>query len=540
LPVAANVDERRGLEVLHQFETSSLNPKFFHYPSLYYYLTYFAIRPFTGLDGFLLYGRILNVIFACGLGASAFLLTRQMFKSPGAGLLAAGYTMFSPVILFNGSYVITDILAAMLCLLGVYFWSRFFERGDTRSWVLGGVMAGLAVSTKYTAGILVAAYLLVEFIHPWLAISEPAPTDGLGRFLARRFSSAIPPVSLFLAGVILMAFVWFFPKDFIFSLIREHSSVNASLTARELAFLEALPRKCFYLGLAVVCLAAILYGFRNFSERLCLYRPYVGLGIALVVFLVGSPFVLVSWKMFAYEFGAELKNNMASGEGRQWLTYVFVYYFWESLTAGVFFVIGVVLALRQRRLIGLAGLYAVLLYVSMGSATRWYERYLTPLLPVMFAFSGWGIWCVGQWLGANRPIGRNLFVLAVVIISGAELYPKITRVIRWTDRPDETYQSYMHISVLHPARIYFLGRAPYMELRMRGFAVEEVAERRLIDPKSDFWAKLGQDDILLIDGDVRKDVREVIGRRLSLAWRTDWKHGQYVYRMAKPGSDTSH
>ena len=40
LPVATNVDDRTSLAVLLRFHQGSANPKFFMYPTLYYYLTY--------------------------------------------------------------------------------------------------------------------------------------------------------------------------------------------------------------------------------------------------------------------------------------------------------------------------------------------------------------------------------------------------------------------------------------------------------------------------------------------------------------------
>src|ERR1700744_6635978 len=46
LPVVSHVDERTSLEVLGRFHDGSLDPKFFMYPTLYYYVTYFLTIPF--------------------------------------------------------------------------------------------------------------------------------------------------------------------------------------------------------------------------------------------------------------------------------------------------------------------------------------------------------------------------------------------------------------------------------------------------------------------------------------------------------------
>jgi len=530
LPVAANVDERRGLQVLYLFETKSLNPEFFNYPSLYYYLTYFLIRPIAGMEEFLVYGRVVNLLFACGLGTATFLLSRRIFQSNGAGLLAAGFTVFSPIILYNGSYIITDILATTLSLMGIIFFTRFFQEGTSKHWVLGVVTTGLAVSTKYTAGILVAAYLIMEFLHPGQPIPAPAQTDRLGHFLNRRFATSLPPTLLFLSGIVLIGFFLFFPAASLISLIKGQSHLNTTLTTRELTFLDSLPQKSFILGILVLSLAGVLYGFQTFSGRFCRYRPYLAVLVIGLVFLAGSPYVAISWKSFLYGFGTELKNNMASSNSRHWLTYPCVYVSWESITALVFFPIGLISALRQKRSVGLAGLYLLLCFVSIGSATRWYERYLTPLLPVVFIFSAWGIWSVLEWIKRHRPAAGHAFMVILILIAGWELNPKISRIIQWTHRPDPVNQAYHVVTQYPPRKVLYLGWTPYAELAIKGYKTTEVPRSWLKDPKGKIASELQTGDFLILDRENEKNAYKDALSGMKLIWSTDWKHGAYVYQ----------
>ncbi len=172
LPVCANVDERTALSVLLRLSPQDPNPHFFNYPSFYFYSTWLLTRPFWALADPLLLGRIVNLLVGLALGPAAFFLAWQLYRSRLAGVIAAAATLASSTLTRNAGYLATDPLLALLLLLGAGLLAGLTRTSRRSPWVAAMLCLGLALGTKYTAFLMVAAYWL------WALLPREASAPG--------------------------------------------------------------------------------------------------------------------------------------------------------------------------------------------------------------------------------------------------------------------------------------------------------------------------------------------------------------------------
>lgn len=213
LPVTSRIDERIGLEILYRFESGSLNPEFFDWPTFYYYLTYFVTKPFIGnFQEIILYGRFLNILLGCFLIIVVFFLAKFSFRSEEVGLIAAFLAAFSSILIGNGSYMSTDILLTIFSLLALLFFILFSKEADYKYWFLGVLMTGFALTTKYTAVLVIATYLLLEIFF----FRNPADLkDGSNNLLEKQFPLWWLSMGALAVGILGLAF-YFFPRSILF------------------------------------------------------------------------------------------------------------------------------------------------------------------------------------------------------------------------------------------------------------------------------------------------------------------------------------
>jgi len=179
--------------VAHFVKEQTLIPTHFNYPTFFSYLiaipvmTVFALfyvvsgYPLSGLTdtpwmGFLFSsklsllaygGRIVSLVFSLG---TIYLITRYGRRrfGPAAGLWAGMILCIDP---FGGRFVaysrycLPDVAAVFLVALGMVFCFQYLENGRGRALYLAAVAVGLAISTKYNAGMAVIPLLLTPLIR---------------------------------------------------------------------------------------------------------------------------------------------------------------------------------------------------------------------------------------------------------------------------------------------------------------------------------------------------------------------------------------
>ncbi|MCM2266178.1 MAG: glycosyltransferase family 39 protein [Elusimicrobiales bacterium] len=127
---------------------------------------------------FYLAGRGLSALYGALSVVVLYFLGRAMFGPAAAALaalflaLAPAHTAFSRYLLMNGPGLFWIILA-------IFLFKRLMDTGESRFYWLGGIAAGLAVSTRYSAAPLVLPLLAAHLLGPRRALDLRQPLLGL-------------------------------------------------------------------------------------------------------------------------------------------------------------------------------------------------------------------------------------------------------------------------------------------------------------------------------------------------------------------------
>jgi 4-amino-4-deoxy-L-arabinose transferase-like glycosyltransferase len=160
------------------------NPHFFNYPSLMLYVHFvgqglllLGMKLVGAIDStldarlmyllertpFVVAGRLITTGFALGTVWLAYAFGRRV-ASPAAGLLAAFCLAVNASHVAQSQLVSVDVPLTFFVLLSLWFAVRLVETPDRRCYVLTGIAAGLALSTKYTGVFLVVPVVAAHFI----------------------------------------------------------------------------------------------------------------------------------------------------------------------------------------------------------------------------------------------------------------------------------------------------------------------------------------------------------------------------------------
>ena len=177
------------------------NPHYFENPSL---LIYLLGVEFTGIfavarvlqfgqdpgdlymvfrgEQQLFYGlaRLNSVLLATATLFVVYLIGRRLW-SERAGLIAAALLAVNFLHVRNSQYAVNDVPSTFFLVLSFYFALRLVEGGRWRDYLLAGLMAGLAASTKYNAGMVVVSIAVSHWVgHGKLRYSlKPIPLAKL-------------------------------------------------------------------------------------------------------------------------------------------------------------------------------------------------------------------------------------------------------------------------------------------------------------------------------------------------------------------------
>jgi len=187
LPDHFHWDEPTIMNRVIRMGGGDLNPHFFYYPTLLMYLLLvangmlyaaghvlgvytsssdFAVTYLTNSTASYVVGRAL----VATLGAATVLLTflvGRRFLSPAAGLIGAALLAVSPVHIGNSHFATNDVPMAFFAMLSYVFLWQVYTRGETRDYVLSGIVIGLGVSTKYLPVVLLVSLALAHAFRLW-------------------------------------------------------------------------------------------------------------------------------------------------------------------------------------------------------------------------------------------------------------------------------------------------------------------------------------------------------------------------------------
>jgi hypothetical protein len=165
--------------------SGDLNPHFFYYPGLTFYLTFasegvifaigrllhiypstdaFAAAYFTDSTPFYLVGRALGAILGAATCLLTYLVGKQVFGRV-VGLLGAGILAVSVVSVANGHFITNDVPMAFFVMLAYLWIWQVYARGRTQDYVLASIAIGLGVATKYLPVILLVSLVLAHLLR---------------------------------------------------------------------------------------------------------------------------------------------------------------------------------------------------------------------------------------------------------------------------------------------------------------------------------------------------------------------------------------
>jgi 4-amino-4-deoxy-L-arabinose transferase-like glycosyltransferase len=159
-------------------KTGDYNPHWFNYPSTYIYIQaltyipYFLISAARGFGdripsftpyGFYFAGRLMTALVGALTVLLVYVLGRRMFDRK-TGLISSLLLTFSLLHAVHSHYVTADVPVAFLIILSFLFSYLAMDKGATKYYILAGLFAGLATSTKYPAFIAILPLLLVPLL----------------------------------------------------------------------------------------------------------------------------------------------------------------------------------------------------------------------------------------------------------------------------------------------------------------------------------------------------------------------------------------
>lgn len=111
----------------------------------------------------LLAARLTIVVVGLALIAAVILWVVRVFEAPWLGVLAGTLVAFNPILVRHSTYFTPDQLSALFATLALFGASLIVMRGKRANYLFAGVMAGLAASSKYNAGLVAVAIAVAHW-----------------------------------------------------------------------------------------------------------------------------------------------------------------------------------------------------------------------------------------------------------------------------------------------------------------------------------------------------------------------------------------
>jgi hypothetical protein len=195
LPYIHHADEPSNLAIIHRMiRQSDFNPGWFHYPSFLFYINfpgqYFVkwwngtLLPFTMQsmgNGFteqpeaFRAARLTTLFFGSAILPLLIIWARTVSVGV-AGLFVLGVLFcLNPLLLRHSTFISPDIFAAFFTTSTLFASSLIVLRGTRLTYILAGVLAGLAASSKYNAGLVAVAIPAAHVMRNGLAAAKLLP-----------------------------------------------------------------------------------------------------------------------------------------------------------------------------------------------------------------------------------------------------------------------------------------------------------------------------------------------------------------------------
>jgi 4-amino-4-deoxy-L-arabinose transferase-like glycosyltransferase len=175
------------------FKTGDLNPHFFNYPSLFFYINSFAYIPYylfgkllgvfaspssilaptslamgvtkSPMPTAVLFGRIITIAFGIGGIGLTFLIGKQLTSRASIGLVAALLMAISPSNVIHSRFVTPDTFVVFFAAASFLATILVYQQGKTWHYIVAGLCIGFTASSKYNGALIVLPLLVAHFLR---------------------------------------------------------------------------------------------------------------------------------------------------------------------------------------------------------------------------------------------------------------------------------------------------------------------------------------------------------------------------------------
>ncbi|MDD2922437.1 MAG: glycosyltransferase family 39 protein [Anaerolineales bacterium] len=194
LPYVYHPDEPLYINISQNiFKSGDLNPHFFLYPSLFFYINAFAYIPYylagklagifvapnsiapcvslglgiaqTMTPSAVTLGRVVTICFGVATCALIYLAGRQLTGRAEVGALAALITAISPTNIEQSRLITPDTFVAFFSMTAFLAAILIYQQGKTWQSVMAGICVGLTASSKYNGGLIILPVILAYFLR---------------------------------------------------------------------------------------------------------------------------------------------------------------------------------------------------------------------------------------------------------------------------------------------------------------------------------------------------------------------------------------
>jgi 4-amino-4-deoxy-L-arabinose transferase-like glycosyltransferase len=194
LPYIYHPDEPNYITISQNiFKTGDLNPHFFSYPSLFFYINAFAYLPYyllgkiagvfqvtsdilapvslamavthTQLPSTVWLGRVITLCFGISTVGLVYITGKQISNRFAVGVLAALMFAILPTAVSNSRLITPDTFVTFFALLAFWASVQVYQQGKTWQYILAGLCVGFTASCKYNGSLIVLALLAAHFLR---------------------------------------------------------------------------------------------------------------------------------------------------------------------------------------------------------------------------------------------------------------------------------------------------------------------------------------------------------------------------------------
>lgn len=197
LPYIYHPDEHNYVTISQNIFKASdlgdLNPHFFNYPSLFFYINscayvpYYLYGKFSGIFTIrndvlapislaigvtrspmpttILLGRIVTILFGIGTVGLTFATGKKLTGKAIVGMLASLMVGISPTNVSLSRFIIPDTFMVFFAIASFLAITLVYQQGKARHYIMAGILIGLTASSKYNGGLIVLSVFLAHFLR---------------------------------------------------------------------------------------------------------------------------------------------------------------------------------------------------------------------------------------------------------------------------------------------------------------------------------------------------------------------------------------